>query len=216
MNSTSGGWVNLLIVWAVASAAGFFAMVALMIVGDWSLVQAIFAAAVVFVVLGTVLAFLFLKPLPGPQKPGTAGQNMTNASKPAPQAAPKPAPKSEVTPAVSSAVAATPAHAEKPTPKAAAKADPAPAAAAADAGAGTRPATLSAARGGAADDLKRIKGIGPKLEKLCNSLGFYHFDQIAGWTPDEIAWVDQNLEGFKGRVVRDNWVAQAKALVTKG
>ncbi len=50
------------------------------------------------------------------------------------------------------------------------------------------------------------------MEKLCNSLGFYHFDQIASWTPDEVAWVDANLEGFKGRVTRDTWVAQAKIL----
>jgi hypothetical protein len=34
----------------------------------------------------------------------------------------------------------------------------------------------------------------------------------AAWNADEIAWVDDNLEGFKGRVTRDNWVAQAKAL----
>ncbi|MCA0207384.1 NADH-quinone oxidoreductase subunit E [Pararhodobacter sp.] len=77
-----------------------------------------------------------------------------------------------------------------------------------------RPEALQAARGGKADDLKRIKGIGPKLEVLCNRLGFYHFDQIAAWTPQEIAWVDQNLEGFKGRVTRDQWVAQAKLLAS--
>ncbi|WP_375265432.1 hypothetical protein [Planktotalea sp.] len=77
---------------------------------------------------------------------------------------------------------------------------------------GTKPATLTAAREGGADDLKRIKGIGPKLEKLCNSMGFYHFDQIAAWTADELAWVNSNLEGFKGRATRDKWVAQAKLL----
>jgi predicted flap endonuclease-1-like 5' DNA nuclease len=81
---------------------------------------------------------------------------------------------------------------------------------------GIKPATLVAARDGGADDLKLIKGIGPKLEKLCNSLGFYHFDQIAAWSADEIAWVDANLEGFKGRVSRDNWVAQAKVLAEGG
>lgn len=77
---------------------------------------------------------------------------------------------------------------------------------------GTRPAALDGPRGGTADDLKRVKGIGPKMEKICNSLGFYHFDQIAAWTSDEVAWVDANLEGFKGRVTRDEWVAQAKLL----
>ncbi len=81
---------------------------------------------------------------------------------------------------------------------------------------GKRPETLSSARDGKADDLKQIKGIGPKLEKLCNKLGFYHFDQIANWSADEVAWVNANLEGFKGRVSRDNWVEQAKILAAGG
>ena len=72
--------------------------------------------------------------------------------------------------------------------------------------------TLDAPEGGAADDLKMIKGIGPKLEALVNKMGFYHFSQIADWGPNEVSWVDQNLEGFKGRVTRDNWVEQAKKL----
>lgn len=83
-------------------------------------------------------------------------------------------------------------------------------------GEGTRPAGLDAPRDGAADDLKQIKGIGPKLEKLCNSLGFWHFDQVAAWTSDEVAWVDANLTGFKGRVSRDEWVEQAQVLASGG
>ena len=47
-------------------------------------------------------------------------------------------------------------------------------------------------------------------------MGFYHFDQIAAWTAAEIAWVDDNLEGFKGRVTRDEWVAQAAILAAGG
>ncbi|MEM9426550.1 MAG: endonuclease [Pseudomonadota bacterium] len=81
---------------------------------------------------------------------------------------------------------------------------------------GTRPAGLDAPRDGKADNLKEIKGIGPKLEKLCNRLGFWHFDQVANWTSDEVAWVDANLEGFKGRVTRDKWVDQAKVLAAGG
>ena len=75
-----------------------------------------------------------------------------------------------------------------------------------------KPQGLIAARDGLPDDLTKIKGIGAKMEMLCNRLGFWHFDQIAAWNAEEIAWVDDNLEGFKGRVTRDNWVAQAKAL----
>ncbi|MHA6325602.1 NADH-quinone oxidoreductase subunit E [Roseivivax sp. CAU 1753] len=77
---------------------------------------------------------------------------------------------------------------------------------------GEKPQQLDAPRDGKADDLKRIKGVGPKLEALLNDLGFYHFDQVAAWSEAEIAWVDEHLEGFKGRVERDDWVAQAKEL----
>ncbi len=75
-----------------------------------------------------------------------------------------------------------------------------------------KPTGLAAARNGKADDLKVIVGVGPAMEKLLNNLGFYHFDQIAAWKAAEVAWVDDNLEGFKGRVTRDKWVAQAKKL----
>ena len=77
---------------------------------------------------------------------------------------------------------------------------------------GTKPAQLDGPRETGADDLKKIKGVGPKLEQMLNGMGFYHFDQIANWGPEEVAWVDQNLEGFKGRVSRDNWVEQAGRL----
>ena len=76
-----------------------------------------------------------------------------------------------------------------------------------------KPKSLTKARGGKPDDLKLIKGVGPNLEALCNKLGFYHFDQIASWTEKEIAWVDENLEGFKGRVTREDWVQQARDLM---
>ena len=82
--------------------------------------------------------------------------------------------------------------------------------------AGDKPETLDAPRGGTADNLKKIRGVGPKLEALLHSMGVYHYDQIAGWTEREVAWVDQNLIGFKGRVSRDNWVAQARVLSEGG
>lgn len=81
---------------------------------------------------------------------------------------------------------------------------------------GTKPATLSAPREGGADDLKKIKGVGPKMELMLHSMGFYHFDQIAAWNASEVAWVNANLEGFKGRVTRDNWVEQANLLASGG
>jgi predicted flap endonuclease-1-like 5' DNA nuclease len=84
------------------------------------------------------------------------------------------------------------------------------------AGAEARPAGLDAPRDGRADDLKRIKGVGPKLEDLLHRLGFWHFDQIAGWTDEEVAWVDSHLEGFNGRATRDDWVGQARILAGGG
>lgn len=81
---------------------------------------------------------------------------------------------------------------------------------------GTKPETLSAARDGQADDLKEIKGVGPKMETMLNEMGFFHFDQIANWTESEVAWVNANLQGFKGRVSRDNWVEQARILASGG
>ncbi|MGO4853239.1 NADH-quinone oxidoreductase subunit E [Phaeovulum sp. W22_SRMD_FR3] len=75
-----------------------------------------------------------------------------------------------------------------------------------------KPVSLLAARDTGADNLKLIKGVGPKLEALLNSMGFYHYDQVAAWSEAELAWVDQNLEGFKGRASRDNWVGQAQQL----
>ncbi|MDG4649092.1 NADH:ubiquinone oxidoreductase [Roseibacterium sp. SDUM158017] len=198
MNSNSGGLINVLIVWGVASAAGFVAMAVLMVLGDWTLVQGIFAAAVVFFVLGGVLSVGFLKPLPGPVRPGTAGYAYSDPVGATAAAAPKPAP------------APKPAAAPAPEPK------PAAAAPAQAEGEAARPERLDAPRGGKADDLKKIKGVGPKLEQVCNRLGFYHYDQIASWTAEEVAWVDDNLEGFKGRVTRDDWVTQAKLLASGG
>lgn len=62
------------------------------------------------------------------------------------------------------------------------------------------------------DDLEEINGIGPMLGELLNEIGVYYFWQVAEWGPAEIEWVDNKLEHFKGRIERDEWVAQAKEL----
>ena len=61
------------------------------------------------------------------------------------------------------------------------------------------------------DDLKQIKGIGPKLEKTLHELGITQFTQIAAWSSEEIAVVNEKLR-FSGRIERDGWLEQAKAL----
>ncbi len=64
---------------------------------------------------------------------------------------------------------------------------------------------------GEADDLKRISGIGPVIQKTLNGLGIYHFTQIADFTEDNITWVDNYID-FPGRIKRENWVSQAADL----
>ena len=86
----------------------------------------------------------------------------------------------------------------------------------ATAGPSIKPEMLTAPRDGGADNLKEIKGVGPKLETLLHEMGVYHFDQIASWSETEVAWMDQNLKGFKGRVSRDTWIAQAQVLAAGG
>ncbi len=65
------------------------------------------------------------------------------------------------------------------------------------------------------DDLKLISGVGPKIEGVLNGLGIYKFAQIAAWTKTESDWVDGYLK-FKGRIERDDWIRQAKALAEGG
>ncbi|MCZ8183276.1 MAG: NADH-quinone oxidoreductase subunit NuoE [Beijerinckiaceae bacterium] len=135
----------------------------------------------------------------------------TEAAKAAAPAAPAP------TPAPVPAPAAAPAAKVEPKP-APAKAAPAKPAAKAEepapVGDEFKPDLLKQARGGKADDLELIWGVGPKLAAMLNRMGVYHFDQIAGWTDQNLAWVDQNLEGFKGRAKRDDWISQAKKLAS--
>ena len=76
---------------------------------------------------------------------------------------------------------------------------------------GARPAALAATSGVQGDDLKLIKGIGPKNEKTCNELGVYRFGQIAEWTPENATWVGHHMS-FPGRIEREHWIPQAKLL----
>lgn len=245
MTQNNGGLNCTLGSWALAAAAGLLVIILLLVLGDQRFMAAIFLGGVVFAALGLLFTWIFCRELPkpamggdapapsvaAPEAPGPANPAPAPApaaAAPAPAPAPTPAPaaapdtaetasaeplvKSSTTLAGEAELAerkgtwrydAGPAQAEAPAP-------------AAPEGPGTKPTTLDGPRDGAADDLKLIKGVGPKLEQLCNTLGFYHFDQIASWTADEVAWVDQNLEGFKGRVSRDDWVAQAKILAEGG
>lgn len=199
--------------WAIGGGVGALGFV-LMWFGGAGVFGALLWGAVLAVVVALVLNHLLC---------GAAQQDQATEGEAVPEptqsAAPATAPMAPETaaivhpePEVRPEPEAQPAPAEAPELDAAPAADaPAPEAPTAET-APTRPSGLERARGGQADDLKRIKGIGPKLELLLHDLGIYHFDQIAAWGADEVAWVDDNLKGFKGRVSRDSWVAQAAEL----
>lgn len=82
----------------------------------------------------------------------------------------------------------------------------------ADEGDDEAPRPKIAAAVGDPDDLERIRGVGPKLDRLLASLGVLRFDQIAAWSENDVAEVDSHLGAFKGRIDRDNWIEQAKLL----
>ena len=75
------------------------------------------------------------------------------------------------------------------------------------------PAPAPAATGGT-DDLRKIKGVGPKLVALLNEQGITSFAQIAAWSDADVARVDATLGRFSGRIERDQWVEQAKLLAS--
>ncbi len=77
---------------------------------------------------------------------------------------------------------------------------------------GTAPASAPIPAPGTGDDLTRIKGLGPKLAALLGEFGVNTYAQIAAWTPEEIERIDAHLGRFSGRIVRDQWVEQAKLL----
>jgi predicted flap endonuclease-1-like 5' DNA nuclease len=175
--------------WAIAAGAGAVALGVAIVVGGFDLTPAVAIAGVLFLIVGLILG-LPRADLSGVPAPVAADQRPETFASPAPLMA---------------------APAAAPIPVAAPAPPMAPVSLVAQ-----RPASFEAARNGAPDDLKQIKGVGPVLEKLLHSLGYFHFDQIAAWTAAEIAWVDENLEGFKGRVTRDDWVPQAKILAAGG
>ncbi|WP_054309775.1 ATP-binding cassette domain-containing protein [Mesorhizobium sp. 1M-11] len=169
-----------------------------------------------------------------PQSSGSVAPSVqSTARKPVAKTAPaKAASKAvQVKPATKAAPAkAVPAKAEAKTasakPAAPAKAAEAPAARTAKAkvpaakpAAAAKPSAgisnrLSAPRGGKADNLTRIKGIGSVNEKKLNGHGIYHFDQIASWKKADVVAAEAYL-AFDGRIAREDWIGQAK-LLAKG
>ena len=147
---------------------------------------------------------------------GTADEPVSAPAKvvaaPAPAYVPPAAPVARPVPVLAPVVVAPPA-APKPVAAPVPVAAPKPLEAPPVVGKMERPKGLTAARGGKADDLQRISGIGPKNEGILHNLGFFHFDQIAEWTEAQVAWVDDHLR-FGGRIKREEWIKQAGLLAS--
>lgn len=171
--------------WLETALFFFAAYAAGCLVGSW--LQSVFAPQ------ATAIAVTPVKPAPPtPVRP--------IASPPAPAAAPPP-----------------PAPARAPLAVPVAPPDPPPAAAVAGEHdhAGVRPPGFATPRQGGADDLKRIRGIGPQNEGRLHTLGIWHFAQIAEWTHEYVLWVGSYL-AFPGRIDREEWLAQARVLAAGG
>ncbi len=231
--------------WAVGGLIGLVAMVLLFMLGGFSSAQAIFTGGLLAIAVGLLLQLTVCRSLPEASNVMIPGTQSTVAGTHAAPAAPV-APAQEEAhhhdvvaeaeveePHVEAVVeepqqeVAADAPAEPVLAEAAPEPKPvveevapaaveAPVSAPAASGTVAKPQMMEGPRDGGPDDLKKIKGIGPKLEKMLNGMGIYHFDQIAGWQANELAWVDENLEGFKGRASRDSWVGQAQTLAGGG
>ncbi|MEM9012767.1 MAG: NADH:ubiquinone oxidoreductase [Pseudomonadota bacterium] len=75
------------------------------------------------------------------------------------------------------------------------------------------PKGLLKKRPAAPDDLKMLKGVGPKLEHALNGMGIYTFAQVAEFSEENLLWIDDNLNAFKGRALRDGWIEQARQML---
>ena len=111
------------------------------------------------------------------------------------------------------AVAAVAAAAKPKAKPAAKKAEAAPKAEAPKAAKpkAEKPKAVPKAAASGADDLKKLSGVGPALEKKLHENGVTSFAQIAAWTPEDVADMDDKLS-FKGRIERDGWIEQAAKL----
>lgn len=143
---------------------------------------------------------------------------LTAVAQAAPAAARSPAPvAAPVAAAAPAPAAAEPAAPPVPADRPTGGATPPPSeddlarAAAADAH-GARPAGAFEAHSAEIDDLEIIKGIGPQNHARLNALGIWSFAQIAAWTPENAKWVGSYL-AFAGRIEREDWIGQAKALI---
>ena len=206
MENDKGKFATALTCWLAAFGIATLAGTMLWLLGGWGFLQAAFMGFLLFLVLGGIFSWAMLRGLPAPNEleltaPDTPEEKSTPiaaAPTPTPVAAAAPAEvKTEAKPAAKKVAAKKAAPKKKATP-----AKPKD----------SRPSMMmDGPEGGKADDLKKITGVGPKLEQTLNDLGVWHYAQVAKFKAKDIAWVDERLR-FKGRIERDDWVGQAKEL----
>ncbi len=216
----SGGWI--IVLGLAALAIGFSTSIAEALSGRDAVTLDIALLAGGAYAAGLPFGGMFKAFLPEPQKSAKASVPVIVTQAPAPIIEPEPEPEPASEPEAIRVMAAadlpdppsmeTPLAALEPATQDVAAA---PKARAKKSAPGVKPLTLPAPRDGGSDDLARIKGLGPKsLEKL-NGLGVFHYDQIAAWDLDNARWVGAAI-GAPGRVERDKWIQQARALAGAG
>ena len=207
-SNSEGGWPG---GWLVAVVAGVIAALLARWLGDVGMAAAVLVGIFVFLVFGVLLGMFWAAPAAG-------GDHGDHGHDPAQQDHGQDSHAATAAPVVLAPVVepvAEPVFAPvvvAPVPEPVVRAAVPAAMMAGEA----RPVGLTAPRGGKGDDLQALEGIGPVMEKLCHELGIFHFDQIAAWGAGEVAWMDANLKGFKGRVTRDRWVRQAGLIAEVG
>ena len=204
--NSDGGWPG---GWLVAVVAGVIAAILARWLGDVGMAAAVLVGIFVFLVFGILLGMFWAAPATGDHRGHDGHGDGHHADAGHGAALKDPVVAAAVTVAAPVIAARAPIPVVAVEPAAAPSAMPIPVAAL---GGAVRPAALAGPRGGVGDKLKTIEGIGPAMEKLCHDLGIFHFDQIASWGAGEVAWMDSNLKGFKGRVTRDKWVDQARLI----
>lgn len=166
--------------------------------GLWLLIALLVVIGLVFLLSGKGKSAA--AEAPAPVAPPVAAEPIAEPVVAPLVATPDPVPVAE--PVVAEPVVVEPVIEEAPAPAPVVEPTPAPIPAS--------PAVAAPADG--ADDLLKLKGVGPKLGALLTELGVTRYAQIAGWSDSDIAAIDAKLGNFKGRPVRDQWVDQAKYL----
>ncbi len=211
--------------WKIAIVAGIVIATLLMSLGGWGFWASLVIGLVALVAVGIVLPRLICpaarasaavsRPTPAAAPTASPSPVPAPAAEPAPEPAPEPVAaeheaetETQTEDGIVKASAALPGQQELAARKGNWRYQPASADEA-------EPEAAQTADASEPDDLKRISGVGPALERKLNDAGVTRFAQIAAWSDDDVELMD-DLLSFRGRITRDNWIEQAKILAAGG